>query len=367
MTEPEAVRNLDAGVVRTMDPEATWTIAKADFDRWLERLIEETEVIAPTEGPGGDELFSAVSSPDEILWKFENPLQPPKHFMLPQTERLVTIRRDNGRFQLDPVPDIAPRVLFNLRSCDVKGMSFLRTMHASDLPDSAYLRRADRTTLVSLTCSTPCPLGFCICCNAGPFLQEGYDLQLTDLGERMLVEVGSDKGEVLLGVSDSLFRPAASEEWEERLALEDEARRSFGKETCHLGSAVRRISTGRVAEELWDEMGDWCQECGGCNFACPTCYCFSVQDLSEDGGWTRCRIWDSCQYPAFTLEASGHNPRERKGARIRRRFFHKVSAQYYHRDGDVGCVGCGRCIKVCMGTTDMPAVVAAIRKGEWNG
>jgi ferredoxin len=52
---------------------------------------------------------------------------------------------------------------------------------------------------------------------------------------------------------------------------------------------------------------------------------------------------------------------------VQRRFFHKVSAQYYQRDGDLGCVGCGRCIKACLGTTDMPAVVAAIRKGEWHG
>ena len=350
-----------------MEPETAQTIAKPDLDSWLERLIEKAEVIAPTAGPGGDELFTAISSPDQLLWEFENPLHPPKHFMLPQTERLVEIRRENGGHQITPVPEIASRILFNLRSCDVKGMGFLHKMHASDLPDSAYLRRADKTTLVSLTCATPCPHGFCVCCDAGPFLREGFDLQLTDLGERMLLEVGSEKGHALLRMADSLFRPATNEECEQRLGLEEKARQSFGEETCHFGSAMRKISTGRVADELWESMGDWCQECGGCNFACPTCYCFSVLDLPEDGGWTRCRIWDSCQYPAFTLEASGHNPRERKGSRIWRRFFHKVSAQYYQRDGDGGCVGCGRCIKVCMGTTDMPAVVAAIRKGEWHG
>ncbi len=77
-------------------------------------------------------------------------------------------------------------------------------------------------------------------------------------------------------------------------------------------------------------------------------------------------MWDSCQYAAFTLEASGHNPRAQRKERMKRRFFHKVSAQYYVRDGMVGCVGCGRCIKVCLGTTNMPAVVAAIRKGKWH-
>jgi formate hydrogenlyase subunit 6/NADH:ubiquinone oxidoreductase subunit I len=130
---------------------------------------------------------------------------------------------------------------------------------------------------------------------------------------------------------------------------------------------MRRISTGRVTQALWDALGDWCLECGGCNFICPTCYCFSVKDRRADGSWLRCRTWDSCQYAAFTLEASGHNPRKQQGDRVRRRFFHKVSAQYFQRDGEVGCVGCGRCITVCLGTTDMPAVVEAIRKGEWHG
>ena len=129
---------------------------------------------------------------------------------------------------------------------------------------------------------------------------------------------------------------------------------------------MRRISTRRVDDALWDEMSEWCLECGGCNFICPTCYCFSVRDRGGDGTWTRCRTWDSCQYAAFTLEASGHNPRAQHGERMKRRFFHKVSAQYYVRDGMAGCVGCGRCIKVCLGATDMPAVVAAIRKRAWH-
>jgi len=63
----------------------------------------------------------------------------------------------------------------------------------------------------------------------------------------------------------------------------------------------------------------------------------------------------------------GHNPRSHRKDRVKRRFYHKVSAQYYVRDKSVGCVGCGRCVTVCLGTTDMPAVVAAIRKGVWHG
>jgi len=343
------------------------TIATRDLLAWVKRIGTRGRLIAPTPGPGGDVLYTAVSSPEEILWDFENPLAPPKQFLLPQTDPLVHIRRNGKGVAVASVPWPGRQILFNVRSCDVKAFAYLRKAQARDLSDEGYLARDDQTVLVSLACTRPCPLGFCLCCDAGPFLKDGYDLQLTPLGGRMLVEIGSAKGGELLEGGEDWFRPAAPEDLERRKALEADARRHFGAETCHFGSAMRRVSTGRVPAALWDKMADWCLECGGCTLICPTCYCFSVRDRAEDGGWTRCRIWDSCQYPAFTLEASGHNPREHRGKRVQRRFFHKVSAQYYQRDGDLGCVGCGRCIKTCLGTTDMPAVVAAIRKGEWHG
>ncbi|MFH1766330.1 MAG: 4Fe-4S dicluster domain-containing protein [Gemmatimonadota bacterium] len=370
-----------------MASEPAFLIMKERLDAWVGRIQEGAEVIAPAAGPGGDELFQTIAHPEEILWEFVNPLDPPKRFLLPQTEPLASIRKKNGAFHIEALHDERPRVLLNLRSCDLKGLLFLRQIHAADLPDESFLRRAESFTLVNLTCSVPCPSGFCVCCGAGPFLEEGFDLQLTDLGGALLAEVGSSKGRHLLELGDGLFRPATEEEVRRRRQLEETALRSFGQETCHFGSAMRRISTRRVEEALWESMAPWCLECGGCNLACPTFYCFSVKDMPEEGrnggdpgeqapcdgdggqtpAWTRCRIWDSCQYTAFTLEASGHNPREAKKERMKRRFYHKVSAQYYQKDGALGCVGCGRCIQVCMGTTDMPSVVAAIRTGTWEG
>ncbi len=348
-----------------------FVLAREGVSRWVERLQAIARVIAPVAGPEGEEAFRVIEDPGEVLWEFVNPLDPPKRFLLPQTEPLARIEKRNGSFHVQPVSDEEPRILLNLRSCDLKGLLFLRRMHASDLPDESFLSRFESFTLVSLACHTPCPSGFCVCCGAGPFLSEGFDLQLTDLGEGLMAEVGSPRGQRLVELGGGLFRPATAEDLHRRKTLEENALRSFGSQTCHLGSAMRRISTRRVKDDLWEAMAPWCLGCGGCNLVCPTCYCFSVKDRLEAGrnppAWTRCRIWDSCQYPAFTLEASGHNPREAKAERMKRRFHHKVSAQYYQRDGDVGCVGCGRCVQVCMGTTDMPSVVAAIRRGRWEG
>jgi ferredoxin len=344
----------------------TFVIEKRSITQWLRNLLQIGEVIAPVRGPCGDVLFSTIRSPEEIVWNFENPLPPPKQFVLPQTDPLVKIKRNGDRHEVEPICDETRRFLFNIRSCDVKGIAFLSRVHGMEPADAAYLRRAYNLTIISLACVIPCPLGFCVCTGSGPFLSDSYDVQLTDLGESFLAEVGSEKGEAAVGGLPNFFREATDSEVVKRRRLELEAKSQLGEETCHFASAMRRISTGRVPDALWEKMGEWCLECGGCNMICPTCYCFSVKDHGNDGTWIRCRIWDSCQYAAFTLEASGHNPRADRTQRMKRRFFHKASAQYYQRDGMVGCVGCGRCIKVCLGATDMPAVVHAIRRGKWN-
>jgi len=343
-----------------------FTISKEGTTQWLEKLLEAGEVIAPVRGPCGDVIFSTLHSPTQVLWDFENPLHPPKQFVLPQTDPLVKIQRNGQRHEVEPIYNDAPRTLFNVRSCDVAGIAYLTQIHEAEPADASYLRRARNLTLISLACTTPCPAGFCVCTDSGPFLTGGYDLQLTDLGGSYLVEVGSQEGEAAMAKAPDLFRQAGENAVTQRKALEAAAKAHFGPETCHFGSAMRRISTGRVPDALWEKMADWCLECGGCNFVCPTCYCFSVKDLRQNGVWLRCRTWDSCQYAAFTLEASGHNPRAQRKERMKRRFFHKVSAQYYTRDSAVGCVGCGRCVKTCLGSTHMPAVVAAIRKGKWH-
>jgi ferredoxin len=343
-----------------------YAIEKPAMTKWLQTLLEAGEVIAPVRGPCGDVLFSTVYAPEEVAWDFQNPLPPPKQVVLPQTDPIVQIKCNGGRYEVQPTHNDTRRFLFNVRSCDAKGIAFLTRMHEMEPADASYLRRAYNLTIISLACNIPCPLGFCVCADSGPFLSGGYDVQLTDLGATYLVEIGSDKGESAISGASNLFRKASDDEVSQRNRLETQAKNQLGEETCHFASAMRRISTGRVPDALWEEMSDWCLECGGCNLVCPTCYCFSVKDLGSDGSWSRCRMWDSCQYAAFTLEASGHNPRAERKQRMKRRFFHKASAQYYQRDGMVGCVGCGRCIKVCLGATNMPAVVGAIRKGTWN-
>ena len=203
-------------------------IQRQGVTKWLEKLLEAAEVIAPVRGPCGDVVFSSLRSPGQVVWDFENPLHPPKQFVLPQTDPLVTIKRNGQRHEVEPIYDDARRILFNVRSCDVKGIVFLTRMHEMEPADASYLRRLSSLTVISLTCNNPCPPGFCVCTDSGPFLSGGYDIQLTDLGENYLVEVGSEKGEAAVSEVPDLFRKATENEVSQRKELEEKAYCSGG-------------------------------------------------------------------------------------------------------------------------------------------
>jgi ferredoxin len=216
--------------------------------------------------------------------------------------------------------------------------------------------------LINLACNKPLDTCFCICCDGGPSLEAGFDLQLTDFGDRFLVDIGSKKGVDLL--EKQALDKATSRDEDRRKALMQACDEQMVP-TAYLAKAIIQISNDRVSEDLWEEMGAECFSCGGCTHVCPCCTCFDVNDVMvDDRSGYRFRCWDSCQYSGFTREASDHNPRGQAKERVKRRFYHKLSYAYIKTDGHPGCVGCGRCITVCeaFDLLDISAVVKRLRR-----
>jgi sulfhydrogenase subunit beta (sulfur reductase) len=343
-------------------------IAKSDLDAWVRALMKGAQVVAPAAAHLDDVVYQPIESPEQIAWGYENTIQPPKTFLFPQVETLYRYHRNGGKHvEVEPTVDETRRVIMGLRCCDVSGVLYMDNIFAQGNPDVYYLARRANTTLISLTCPSPFPWCFCVCSDSGPFLSSGYDVQLTDLGERMLAEVGSAKGQAAIEAAPKLFTVAGQDALDRRHSLEAEAERRFlQRETNHMASAMRRMSIGQVEDKIWEAMAPWCLGCGGCNFLCPCCFCFNVYDSHANGGGERCRVWDSCAFPGLTREVSGHNPRPTRAERVERRFYHKLSYQYLDKEGLPGCVGCGRCVVTCLGTTTMPNISEGIRRGAWR-
>lgn len=113
--------------------------------------------------------------------------------------------------------------------------------------------------------------------------------------------------------------------------------------------------------KIWDDLGKICLECGKCTLACPTCFCFSLEDrpsLAANAGERR-RRWDSCYYQEFSEVAGGHRFLNSAAARIHFWYYHKF-ARIPDEFDFMGCVGCRRCAKVCPVGIDIEKVLAQI-------
>jgi ferredoxin len=112
-------------------------------------------------------------------------------------------------------------------------------------------------------------------------------------------------------------------------------------------------------DSLWDTISQKCVGCGVCTYLCPTCYCFDVLDEAKGSQGKRIRVWDSCQFPLFTLQSSGENPRPSGKERMRQRIMHKFNYYPGNYDG-VACVGCGRCVRECPVNLDIREILTQI-------
>lgn len=329
---------------------------------------QDFEVLAPFRGRARDTYFEAVTDEnrDRIALHLPNPYYPPKRFVFPPIEHLLTVQRENGDLRIEPAYEERKRAIFGIRSCDVAGIDHLDRFYLGrERADIYYEKRRRNLFLVNFVCTDlqqditdDC---FCICTDTGPAARDHFDLQLMDLGDEFMAVAGTAAGEGLL--ANPIFRKGTAAHLAKRHNILQEVRRSFKQTTSWFSATVRYISQGKVLDKAWEEIGNRCLECGACTYVCPACTCFTVSDRQVSAHEIeRVRTWDSCALAGFTRMAGGFNPRRAVHDRRNRRFFRKLAHHFIQRELSMACVGCGRCVEVCHGDIGMPTVVEMIRR-----
>ncbi len=359
--EAEKLPAMQEGVAQMREKGGRMTlriIDKRAMPAFVSSLMEGYQVVGPM-AKDGQYAFGPITEHSQLRLDYNTTVLPPKKYLLPQEEVLFTFNTEG--LVATPLFDSErsePRVILGVHTCDLHAMRLLDAVFASGERDEHYLKRRAATLLVGIECLTPCDEhSFCKSMNTLT-ASDGFDLHLTDLGDRYAVEVGTSAGEALLARHGEA-RPATQEDAGLLNQVLSDKWPRFSYRLDFDGAELPALMAVSYKSPLWAELEQRCLACGSCNIVCPTCYCFNVRDEIALDGKTgaRVRVWDSCQLDEFARVAGGESFRKTRAQRQRHRFFRKGK---YIPDmhGELGCVGCGRCARACL--VDITPV------GVWN-
>ncbi len=333
-------------------------------------VIAEIQGLDDLPGGVGDTqeagTYRIHSRPDEALFSFATTAQSAKSVLFPADELLWRGRRVGSGFEVDPpAADPTPVALLGVRGCDLAAITIQdQVLSGRELTDAHYTSRRAGNLIIAVTCASPAGTCFCVSMGTGPKPGAGADLTLTEVldpdGHRFLVEVGSPTGAEVL--SEVPTRPATGADLDAAAAVVSGAVAHMGRQVDTDG--LPELLYSNAESPVWAEVGQRCLACTNCTMVCPTCFCTSVEDVSDLSGDIdeRHRVWDSC----FSLEYShlhGGSVRTSTSSRYRQWLTHKLGS-WTDQFGVSGCVGCGRCVTWCPAAIDLTAEVAALRAAD---
>ncbi len=332
-------------------------LKKAKLFSLLEKASSKYRLILPKEKLWGDMLFEESEPIERLPDNYGVCYNSLKDFFFPQSEVMFGDQTSKINSK------IKSSLFFGVRTCDVKALNFQDFFFGREPKDYYYLTKRENSLVISLACNKPAKGCFCLYLKNSPYLkeQDNFDIQFTDLGEEFIVEAGNKKGENFVKGFKGFLTESSSSQLEKKSELHRKCEMCEGN--CYDMTVIGKKMSEEDLDELWEELGWRCTNCGGCEFICPTCFCFNIKDLKYNDTLQRIRLWDSCTYKGYSQMAGGANPYYKRSARIKKRFYCKL----YHAVrwfGMFACVGCGRCTAVCPVNLEMESLIASLSKGE---
>jgi len=338
-----------------------WKI-KSGIEEDLERLFkivkEKSKVIGPRISIDDDTIrYDEIDEYREMAREIEDIQEPgryrlikgkffrhgfdsPKKYLFPPMLKILRIYKG---LKIEPYDYKNIKItFFAIKPCDSAAIKIMDKVFSWN-KDVYYKAVRDNITLIVENCTNPGKTCFCATMGSGPRVTENFDIAYTRIDDKVLFEVGSEKGEKILNSLGEL-KEASNEEickfMEIMKEAYEKARAPF--DIHRLPELEDRIND----KDLWREISGKCVGCGNCTMVCPTCFCFDIYDeLYLDEYVDRVRYWDSC-FTYRYAEVAGGNFRPELWARYRQWILHKFV--YWEKQFKVlGCVGCGRCITWC--------------------
>lgn len=299
---------------------------------FLEILACFGEVHGPVLTDDNVPAFRPLGPGVDLLLDYSRTLIPPKKYLLPPRDAVLSFAPDKGYSQ--PAVVVPETILVGLHPCDLQGIAYLDKVFLGEGIASPYHARRTALTLIGLSCE---PDEYCFCGDLSAAEAHGCDLFMRRSPGGFHLRSNTPKGKAIL---DRMAPILAEGEPVPAVSV-----------TCGMGAAIRQASArGETFEKstLWDEFAGRCLSCGACSLCCPTCYCFDIREYGALDGETstRLREWDNCLFKEHGEVAGGFNFRKSRQERFHYRYQHKYLG-FGPTRGIMSCVGCGRCRAVC--------------------
>ncbi len=323
-------------------------ISKEDFTDFISTLIkDETWNIIGVKAKNDKFAFGPLEDASELRLDYDVTLLPPKKYFFPQRETLVTY--NVGKSFSATSAEAKPMVIVGVHPYDIVALLHMDEIFSETKSDPLYFEKRKASIIIGVNIQKMSKYNFSSYMGADT-VDYGYDLMLTDLGNRYAINIGSQKGEELLekyakNVTNALARDIQMVGQKKREVM------AMPKQKLDFQAELipELLSKFYGQSAFWEKHAEKCLACGSCVLVCPTCYCFDVKDnpdLSLEQG-ERIRTWDGCLLEDFAKIASGENFRATRPTRYRHRYF-KKGKYLYDRFGFISCVGCGRCSSNCL-------------------
>jgi sulfhydrogenase subunit beta (sulfur reductase) len=328
------------------------------------RSEQELPIGITDEQEGG--TYRLKARVDEARFGFTAGPQSIKQYLFPSSTLSMTARRTSEGFTTQTATDQAPPYAFiGVRACDLNAIAVQdRTFLNGPYVDPTYKARREKAFIAAVNCGQAGRTCFCVSMETGPMAKTGYDLALTEILEggrhEFLIETGSARGEEI--VKEIPNRSAEDNDKAAAQRMIDRAVSQMGRTMDTNG--LKELLYRNMEHPRWENVAARCLSCANCTMVCPTCFCSTVEEVSDLTGdhAERWRRWDSCFTAAHSF-IHGGSVRPTTLSRYRQWMTHKL-ATWIDQFNTSGCVGCGRCITWCPVGIDITEEVRAIRETD---
>ena len=333
-------------------------IAMASLNALFAKIAADKKLYLPIEKAGKVDFYE-WNEGENVRLDVLKTVKSAKDVFFPQVENLLKFRVEGKSIEINQAPLCEEDfVIFGVRGCDAKSFEILDRVFLVDPRDEFYASRRAHGIVVTLACGEPEESCFCTNFGVNP-ANPGGDVTAWIVGEEMLLQANTEKGEKLIAELDEADAKEAADEQ----ARISEIVKKLPLNGLNLEGFDGEHLMEKFNDPKWEGLSRACLGCGTCTFVCPTCQCYDIRDFDNGKSVTRYRCWDSCMYSDFTLMAA-ENSRHTQLQRYRQRFMHKLVYFPANNEGVYSCVGCGRCVEKCPQGLNIVRVIKALGVNE---